>query len=311
MTIINKSIDVSIILPVFNGDKFISQAIDSVLEQTHKNLELIIVDDGSNDKTVSIVKEFEDSRIRMIKHKVRRGVCTAKNTGIKVAKGTWLAFIDVDDTWNKNRLKKLIKIGKEYPNSFIGSNLMICFSGKNRKLIPWKTLYDLRGINPDYLYFPDSYEFVKYKLSTLPMIPKHFIDKKKLYFNQEYYGHDWLYFLLKLYSIGLRYIIIKDPLYNYRISSSSDSSSYLCIKSQLAAIEYLKNVKWVNIRTRQLVEKNIKHTKYRLLTTALREKLYKESLIRIISSPMSLVYLLKGIVCWLIKEIIRITKIYE
>ncbi|MEO6722031.1 MAG: glycosyltransferase [Ferruginibacter sp.] len=90
----------SIILPVYNGEKFISETIQSILQQSFSSWELIIINDGSTDNTVSIVNDFcsADARIKLL-HQANKKQPAARNTGIKVAAGQWLAFIDADDVW--------------------------------------------------------------------------------------------------------------------------------------------------------------------------------------------------------------------
>ncbi len=88
---------ISVILPTYNRGYIVERAIKSVLNQTYKNLELIIVDDGSTDNTEEIVKSIEDKRIIFLKHKKNKGASSARNTGIKNSKGEYISFIDSDD----------------------------------------------------------------------------------------------------------------------------------------------------------------------------------------------------------------------
>ena len=92
---------VSIITPNFNSEKYISETIESVLQQTYKNWELIIVDDFSTDTSVTLIKEFQekDQRIKLVKLSKNSGPAVARNEGIKIAKGNFLTFIDSDDVW--------------------------------------------------------------------------------------------------------------------------------------------------------------------------------------------------------------------
>jgi len=105
---------VSIITPLYNSEDFISQTIESVLAQTYKNWEMIIIDDCSTDNSVKIVKEFQkkEDRIKLIKLKKNLGVAKARNKGIQIATGKYIAFIDSDDCWNKLKLEKQIKFMK-------------------------------------------------------------------------------------------------------------------------------------------------------------------------------------------------------
>lgn len=96
---------VSIIMPAYNADRFIREAIDSVLSQTYEDWELIVVDDCSEDKTATSVKEFADDRIRLLQNEKNLGVAASRNKGIAEAKGSYIAFLDGDDLWRACKLK--------------------------------------------------------------------------------------------------------------------------------------------------------------------------------------------------------------
>jgi len=101
---------VSVILPTYNRASLLPRAIKSVLDQTYKNFELIIVDDNSTDNTKKIVNDFKDERIKYIWHKENKGAAASRNTGIKMAKGEYIAFQDSDDEWFPEKLDKQIKV---------------------------------------------------------------------------------------------------------------------------------------------------------------------------------------------------------
>ncbi len=98
---------ISVIMPTFNSSKFIKKSVKSVLTQSYKNLELIIVDDCSYDGTIKIIKKLKekDTRIKIFKTKKNsRVVSTPRNIGIQNARGDYYAFIDSDDIWHKDKL---------------------------------------------------------------------------------------------------------------------------------------------------------------------------------------------------------------
>lgn len=98
---------VSIIMPVYNGEKYIKEAIESIINQTYSNWELLIVDDGSTDNTASIIKEFNDSRIKYMYQK-NQGPSAARNKGLDLAEGNYIAFIDADDMYVNEKLEKQV-----------------------------------------------------------------------------------------------------------------------------------------------------------------------------------------------------------
>lgn len=97
---------VTVIIPTYNREKTIKRAISSVLNQTYKNIELIIVDDCSSDNTEKIIKTIKDERLKYYRLEKNNGACYARNYGIKLAKGKFIAFQDSDDEWLPNKLEK-------------------------------------------------------------------------------------------------------------------------------------------------------------------------------------------------------------
>ncbi len=166
---------VSVIIPAFNSEKYITECIDSVLTQTYQNIEIIIVNDGSTDNTVDIVSEYKNDQIKLF-HQKNSGAAAARNHGIKQASGVWIAFIDADDIWLPDKLQKQLKHcanqgwshtdmffhGDVYPkhtkntaftskhSGFILKNLLIENSiGTSSVLIKKEILQELGGFNTD------------------------------------------------------------------------------------------------------------------------------------------------------------------
>ena len=105
---------VSIIMPSYNTAKYISDSINSVINQTYENWELIIVDDCSTDNTDEIVNEFlKDKRIKYFKNEKNSGAAISRNKALREAKGRWIAFLDSDDLWVPEKLEKQIKFMEE------------------------------------------------------------------------------------------------------------------------------------------------------------------------------------------------------
>lgn len=96
---------VSVIVPVYQVEKYIHETISSILQQTWQDFELLIIDDESRDRSIEICREFTDSRIKIISQK-NRGLAGARNTGIRHAQGEYLAFLDSDDLWLPQKLEK-------------------------------------------------------------------------------------------------------------------------------------------------------------------------------------------------------------
>lgn len=99
---------VSAVIPAYNYAHFVTEAVTSALNQTHQNIEVIVVDDGSTDGTADVLKPF-GSRIRYI-YQSNRGLSAARNTGIRAARGEWIAFLDADDLWHAAKTETQLKV---------------------------------------------------------------------------------------------------------------------------------------------------------------------------------------------------------
>lgn len=115
---------VSVIMPSFNAERFIRESIESALAQTLDDIEVIVADDASFDRTCTIVAEMatHDSRIRLLNAERNTGPAAARNRAIEVASGRYIAFLDSDDTWCPNKLKRQIK-------AMAANNWAFCFGG--------------------------------------------------------------------------------------------------------------------------------------------------------------------------------------
>lgn len=112
---------VSVIIPTYNRGRLILDSINSVLNQTYKNIELIVVDDCSTDDTEKTVKSIDDSRIKYIKLEKNSGACVARNKGIEISRGEFIAFNDSDDLWITTKLEKQLCFFKNY-----NADIVIC-----------------------------------------------------------------------------------------------------------------------------------------------------------------------------------------
>ncbi len=129
---------VSVIIPTFNRAPVIKRSVMSVLNQTYSNIEVIIVDDGSTDNTEEIIKTINDSRVFYVKQS-NKGACAARNYGINLANGVYIAFQDSDDVWHKNKLRS--QIDRLVKNE---ADLVFCkmaINGDMNKTIP-KNFYE-------------------------------------------------------------------------------------------------------------------------------------------------------------------------
>ena len=96
---------VSVVMPAYNAEKFVGEAITSILHQTYRNLELIIVEDCSIDNTLKEIEKFHDERIKLLRNPVNKGIAYSTNRGIEVSRGKYIALMDDDDISEPDRIK--------------------------------------------------------------------------------------------------------------------------------------------------------------------------------------------------------------
>lgn len=123
---------VSVIMPVYNGERFLREAIDSILNQTYYNFELIIINDGSIDRSEETILSYTDSRIRYLVNEKNSGICVTLNKGLDVAKGKYVARLDCDDIAMPERFAKQVVFLEQHPEiGVLGSDIVTFGEGQN------------------------------------------------------------------------------------------------------------------------------------------------------------------------------------
>lgn len=130
----DRKISISVVIPTFNREKTIYKCLESVVKQTYVVDEIIVVDDGSTDRTKNIITDFPSDKIRLICQR-HKGAQAARNVGIVNAIGEYIAFLDSDDEWVLDKLEKQLKIIKVKPNAIVYSN---CYVIKKSIKVIWK-----------------------------------------------------------------------------------------------------------------------------------------------------------------------------
>lgn len=139
---------VSVVIPTYNRSAFLRETLSSVLDQTFKDVEVLVVDDGSTDETSLVLEEItrHDSRVRMIRHAGPHGPGAARNAGIAQARGGWVAFLDSDDRWMPGKLEQFVAVAKPGV-SMIGSDYELVDKARDERqtmrglifntMLPW------------------------------------------------------------------------------------------------------------------------------------------------------------------------------
>lgn len=132
---------VSVIMPCYNAALYIKEAIESVLNQTYQNFQLIIIDDLSSDESMNIINSYDDPRIKIIQLSVNSGAGVSRNKGIEAARGRFIAFLDSDDLWRPNKLEVQIKFMTDKKCALSYSQYQkFSSAGKGKIVIPPETV---------------------------------------------------------------------------------------------------------------------------------------------------------------------------
>ncbi|QNF34987.1 glycosyltransferase family 2 protein [Adhaeribacter swui] len=127
------TVKVTVLMAVYNGEAYIHQSVSSVLQQTFKNFELLIINDGSTDDSIKIVESFNDPRIRIIHNEKNLGLVSTRNKGLREARGEYIAILDCDDLALKARLKIQVDFLDSHPDcGLVSSNIIIIDSNNNQ-----------------------------------------------------------------------------------------------------------------------------------------------------------------------------------
>ena len=206
---------VSIVMPAYNCEKYVVEAINSILAQTYRNWELLVLDDGSKDNTLRIIEEFsqKDSRIKALPNGKNMGVSATRNRGIELASGDWIAFLDSDDMWEPFKLEKQFQVVEKKSAEFL-------FTGAsyiNEEGEPFKGIFEV----------PEKVTYKK--LRNQNVISCSSVLVKKKYFENIKMEKDEMHedyaVWLRILKLGVTAYGVNEPLLIYRISRNSKSGN--------------------------------------------------------------------------------------
>lgn len=204
---------VSIIIPVFNREVTIEKSIYSILNQTYQSFEILVVDDGSTDKTADIVKGIDDQRIRYI-YQNNYGACVARNLGIRYAKGEYIAFHDSDDVWLRDKLQIQMNIITNCDADLVFCKLN-CFTSNG-------VLIECMPSQLDDGFITEGSDLLGIGTQTILARKKVFEDNK---FDPDMPRFQEFELLYRLMQMHLKIYCIDEGLVNYYIGKDSISSN--------------------------------------------------------------------------------------
>ena len=240
---------ISVLMPAYNAEKYIAEAIESILNQTFKDFEFIIIDDCSTDGTYSIIQRYakRDDRMIVLKNEKNLKICETLNKGIEIAKGKYIARMDADDWSYPDRLEKQFKFMEENPEIGISGGTMEVCDEKMKVLNQRKyNLSDEEIRKKIFRYSPFSHPLV--------IIKKDILDKASFYDHDLVYAEDYdLYFRIGNFS---KFGNLKDVILKYRMLENNSTSEKL---------------KEMELKTLKIRKKAVKEYGYRM---SLIDKIY-------------------------------------
>ena len=214
---------VSVIMPVYNAGDFLDPAISSILNQTYRNLELIIVNDASKDKSGKIIAKYQrlDKRVRVVtlKHNINQGGDAAGNIGYKLAKGKYVARMDGDDIAEPTRIEKQVVYMERHPRAAVLGTQAKVIDRESRvvgvKNVPTSHADILREF---FTFHPMIHPTV--------LVRKSMIKREQLYQTDYHANNDYLTFF-DLITCGAKFANLDEPLLLYRIHGENDSLAHV------------------------------------------------------------------------------------
>ncbi len=238
---VNKEL-VSIIIPCYNSEQFVSEAIDSVLDQSHKAFEIIVVDDGSTDNSLNVLKQYTNvDNVLILQHEggVNKGVSSTRKLGVSKAKGKYIAFLDADDIFDSRKLEKQLKIFQKYPEVVLVHSKA---SLLNMTELVFQHQFSYWVKNQPYDYQQQGNWLISNHICNSSVLVKtDLLLKYDFSIKQAFQFEDWL--LWSLLSDEGKFYFQDEELLEYRIHGASATSNLLNnqIKSHYSKMEYLFN----------------------------------------------------------------------
>lgn len=223
--------EVTIIIPFYNAEKYISQCMDSLRAQTFRNFHALFIDDGSTDRTVEIIQDAADPRFEIL-HQSHKGVSAARNLGLAHLTGKYIAFMDVDDELSEDYFEVLVRdIERENVDVVVCNYYEVYATGERKEIVyPWKnqclTHADIKEKLIPPMVSPDSKQECIRGVVWRTFIRRSFYEKVDIKFDEEIEIAEDLLFLLELYNKLVCLYVESYPLYLYHRYYNSSMNKY-------------------------------------------------------------------------------------
>jgi len=231
---------VTVLMPVYNTEKYVAESIESVLNQTFGDFEFLIIDDGSTDKSLEVIKSYDDKRIRVVKNEENIKLIATLNKGIDLSEGKYICRIDADDINVLNRLEKQFNIMESHPEYAACSSWIENFydDGRENFIVKYEELHNsirIKTLYQNHFCHPSSF------------IRKDFINKNNARFDKRFIHSEDYFFFVKLSEIGTLYNI-QEVLVKVRKHGTNVSvlNSQIQNKNSILVIAYQLNKIGIN-----------------------------------------------------------------
>jgi succinoglycan biosynthesis protein ExoO len=224
---------ISVVIPCYNASRFLRTAIESVLDQSLENVEIIVVDDASTDDSVAVVTSVPDSRIRLLRNETNLGAARSRNRALDAAEGEWIALLDADDWFMDSRLEQLLNAAQNHDADLVADDIY---------MIPQGTRVDLkRGLQENHrgyarplgrlfrhTHLPHWLQIEEVLRKRLPggndprislvkpLIRRSFLERFAIRYIEKAWGEEDVPFYLDCLGYGARFLLVEGPWYCYR-----------------------------------------------------------------------------------------------
>ena len=236
---------ISVIIPVYNTEKYLKQCLDSVINQTLKDIEIICVDDCSTDNSLEILEEYanKDNRIKIIEQEVNQGQGIAKNIGINCAQGDYIMFLDSDDWLELNACEIAYNQISQNNNDFVYFNLKFFYEKTNEyktdyiRLKPFISKVGMKS----FCFENVDKTFMKFGEAVYKIYKKDFLNKYDIRFTSNKFGEDIPFYIKAVINTD-NVSVIDTPLYIYRMRAESATTNPNNFKELLSARKSAYNI---------------------------------------------------------------------
>ncbi len=217
----DQSVIVSVIIPSYNTAKYIYKAIKSALDQTLQQIEVIVVDDVSQDNGLETIRQINDPRLKLFINQKNLGVGGTRNRALSEAQGKWIAVLDADDWYSPNRLERLVEVATEKNADLIADDLHLIDDGTT---IPWGTLIGKHQDSINSVQKIEAADFVNTDIPgkkglclgfTKPLFKRDFLVKHHIQYDETLKVTQDFWFDMECFAHGANYYLVPEPYYYY------------------------------------------------------------------------------------------------